>query len=56
MIKSNYFIGLQEKQRAQLLKKIAWLPHLIGDTAPPAACDSSEVAILTLERENTVGV
>ncbi len=30
--------------RAQLLKKSAWLLHLIGDKAPPVACDSSEVA------------
>ncbi len=30
--------------RAQLLKKSAWLLHLIGDKAPPTALDSSEVA------------
>ncbi len=30
--------------RAQLLKKSAWLPHQIGDKAPPVARDSSGVA------------
>ncbi len=30
--------------KAQLLKKSAWLLHLVGDKAPPATSDSSEVA------------
>ncbi len=33
-----------EPSRAQLLKKTAWLLHLINNNAPPAALDSSEVA------------
>ncbi len=35
---------LGKAQRAQLLKKSAWLLHLIGNKAPPAARDSNEVA------------
>ncbi len=48
--------------RAQLLKKSAWLLHLIGDEAPPAAHDSSEVArtlsivILTTGTAGSAGV
>ncbi len=34
--------------RAQLLKKSAWLLHLIGDKVPPTACDRSEVKLMLL--------
>ncbi len=38
------FFCLGVAPRVQLLKKSAWYLHLIGDKAPPAARDSSEVA------------
>ncbi len=38
------FCCLGRAPRAQLLKKSAWLLHLVSDKAPPAAHDSNEVA------------